>query len=118
MRSHHPVEPNHIFPVDVVKRHVALLRFTQGIDVFPGSPGATRGILREGAALACLSVAHLPHDVDLTDDRAHELCEEMNNSKTCRKGFLSLSSISVSLPRDVAGAQLYIDDNSAILPTM
>lgn len=80
MRSYHPVEPNHIFPIDVIKRDVALHRFTQGVDVFPGSPEAGGGILRKGALLTCLSVAHLPHDVDLTDDPAHELSDEMNNS--------------------------------------
>lgn len=96
MRSHHPVEPDHIFPKDVVKRHVALFCFTQGVDVFPWSPRAGRGILREGVVLTCLPVAHLPHDVDLTDDPAHELSDEMNNIKKRKKGFLSVRQYIIS----------------------
>lgn len=73
MRSHHPVEPNHVFPIGVVKRHMVLRHFTQGVDVFPGPPSAGGGLLREVAVLACLSAAHLPHNADLADDLAHEL---------------------------------------------
>lgn len=81
MRSHHPVKPDHVFPIDVVKRDMALCCFTQGIDVFPGSPRAWgEGILRERVLLTRLSAAHLPHDVDLTDDPAHELSDKTNNS--------------------------------------
>lgn len=78
MRSHHPVEPDHIFPVDVVQRRVVLGCFTQGVDVFPGSPPAGGGVLGEGVILARVPAAHVPHDVDLADDPAHELSDDMN----------------------------------------
>lgn len=44
--------------------------FTQGVDVFPGSPRVGSCFRGDGLVL---STAHFPQNVDLTNDPSHEL---------------------------------------------
>lgn len=63
--AHHPIESDHVFPVDVVERHMTFHHLAQRVDVLPRSPTVL--------FCTCIVVTECPKNIDLTDDPPHQL---------------------------------------------